>query len=122
MREFQKHLQELISKMPSQAWLWHFVVPLTASALLLTSYTPGSHCKSRMIYQSTIWLIGVDFLPLLVFNALFADACRTAIYDYTIHEDVQQKFVSAIREEMEALFAKMVSQPAMESALLTHHQ
>ena len=82
--------------MPSQAWLWHFVVPLTASTLLLASYTPGSHYKSCIIYQSTIWLIGVDFLPSLIFNTLFADTCRNAIYNYTIYEDIQQKFVSAV--------------------------
>ncbi|OCL03051.1 FabD/lysophospholipase-like protein [Glonium stellatum] len=42
-QDLQLHLQELMSKMPSQVWLWHFVVPLIASALILASYTPRSH-------------------------------------------------------------------------------
>jgi len=52
---------------------------------------------------------------------LFTDTYRNAIYNYTIYKDVQQKFVLAVREEIEALFAKMVSQPAIESALLIYH-
>ncbi|XTI82541.1 hypothetical protein V2W45_1226802, partial [Cenococcum geophilum] len=55
--------------------LWHFVVPLTASALLLVSYTPGFYYK--------------NFLLLLIFNALFADTYRNAIFNYTIYKDVQ---------------------------------
>ena len=85
------------------------------------SYTPGSYYKSYMIYQLTILLIGVDFLLLLIFNIFFTNAYRNVIYNYTIYKDVQQKFVSAILEEMEALFAKMILQPMMESALLIYY-
>jgi hypothetical protein len=44
-KDFQLHLQELIGNIPSPRWLWHFVVPLTASALLLANYTRESHCN-----------------------------------------------------------------------------
>ena len=40
---FSACLRDLIEHMPSQAWLWHFVAPLVASALILSSYPPGSH-------------------------------------------------------------------------------
>lgn len=39
------HLQDVISKVPSQAHLWHAIIPLLASAMLLASYPPGSHSK-----------------------------------------------------------------------------
>ena len=90
--------------------------------MLLASYTLRSYCKSYIIYQLTISLISVDFLLSLIFNVLFADTYRNAIYNYTIHKNMQQKFVSAILEEIEALFTKMVLQPAMESALFIYHQ
>lgn len=45
LKEFPMHLGELLSAMPSQAWLWHTVAPLVASALFLASYPPESHCK-----------------------------------------------------------------------------
>jgi hypothetical protein len=89
--------------------------------LLLISYTPGSYYKSYIIYQSTISLIGINFLPLLIFNVFFTNTYRNEIYNYTIYKDVQQKFISAILEEMEALFIKIALQPMMESALLIHY-
>ena len=41
-------LTDFLEKIPSQAWLWHFVAPLVASALMLASYPPGAHGEFRM--------------------------------------------------------------------------
>lgn len=45
--DFLIHLKELLDIIPSEAWLWHTVVPLVASALFLASYPPGSHYKEK---------------------------------------------------------------------------
>lgn len=50
VEDFPTHLRELLNTMPSEAWLWHTVAPLVASALLLASYPPGSHCKYHLSY------------------------------------------------------------------------
>lgn len=42
---FQSCLQDCLERIPSEAWLWHFIAPIVASALLLSSYPPGSHRK-----------------------------------------------------------------------------
>jgi hypothetical protein len=44
----QLHLEELLSLLPSQSWIWQVGIPLIASALFLSSYPPGSHCKSLL--------------------------------------------------------------------------
>lgn len=36
-------LCELLTIIPTESWLWHLVVPLLGSALLLSTYPPGSH-------------------------------------------------------------------------------
>lgn len=36
-------LTDFLDQIPSQAWLWHLVAPLIASALMLASYPPGAH-------------------------------------------------------------------------------
>ena len=43
LNEFSVHLRELLSLMPSEAWLWHFVCPLLGSCIILASYPPQSH-------------------------------------------------------------------------------
>jgi hypothetical protein len=40
-----RHLDNLLDSIQCEAWLWHFVIPLLASSLLLASYPHGSHCK-----------------------------------------------------------------------------
>ena len=32
--------------MPVEVWLWHLVVPLLSSAIIMASYPPGSDRKS----------------------------------------------------------------------------
>lgn len=41
-------LTDFLAQIPSQAWLWHLVAPLVASALMLASYPPGAHGKYRV--------------------------------------------------------------------------
>jgi len=48
--DFRSHLEELFSLLPSEAWVWHLVCPLLASAIVLACYPPGSH---RTLYCST---------------------------------------------------------------------
>lgn len=43
--DLEAHLRSLLAFVPTEAWLWHFVVPLLASALLFTTYPPGAHRK-----------------------------------------------------------------------------
>ena len=51
---FSHHIREAIAIVPAEAWLWHFVCPLLASAILLANYPPDSHCKSlRFCSQTT---------------------------------------------------------------------
>lgn len=40
---FDHCLQDFLSQLPSQAWLWHFAAPLVASSLVLASYPPHAH-------------------------------------------------------------------------------
>ncbi|KAF2194727.1 FabD/lysophospholipase-like protein [Zopfia rhizophila CBS 207.26] len=51
-RDLQAHLDEVLSLMPSQSWLWCFIVPLIASALFLASYPPGSHSEAIKKYTA----------------------------------------------------------------------
>jgi hypothetical protein len=41
--EFTTHLKTLLTIIPSEAWLWHFVTSMVASCLLLSLYPPDSH-------------------------------------------------------------------------------
>jgi hypothetical protein len=43
-----EHLNSLLTMIPCEAWLWHFVIPLLASSLLLATYPPESHCKHSL--------------------------------------------------------------------------
>ena len=44
--DFASHLTELLRTIESEAWIWHFIVPLVSACILLANYPPGSHCKS----------------------------------------------------------------------------
>ncbi|KAF1935628.1 hypothetical protein EJ02DRAFT_471059 [Clathrospora elynae] len=81
-------LSDFLQQMPSQAWLWHFAAPLIASALLLASYPPNAH----------------NFAPDYLFNALYSAPCRAAIATYTMHKEIQRKFVSAVLHEFRIIF------------------
>ncbi|KAI0570086.1 hypothetical protein Alg215_11272 [Pyrenophora tritici-repentis] len=83
-------LTDFLNQMPSQAWLWHFAAPLIASALLLSSYPPDAH----------------SFSPEYLFSSLYADPCKAAIASYTMHREIQRKFVSAVLHEFRVIFAK----------------
>jgi hypothetical protein len=41
-------LVDFLEQIPSQAWLWHLVATLVASALMLASYPPGAHGKHQV--------------------------------------------------------------------------
>lgn len=41
--KFPTNLSDLLQQMPSQAWLWHLMVPWVSSALMLENYRPGCH-------------------------------------------------------------------------------
>lgn len=41
-------LTDFLMQIPSQAWLWHLVAPIVASALMLASYLPGAYSKYRL--------------------------------------------------------------------------
>jgi hypothetical protein len=45
-KDHSYHVETLLSMIPSDIWLCHLVVPLIASALILSTYPPGSHGKS----------------------------------------------------------------------------
>jgi hypothetical protein len=49
---FESCLRDCLDQMPSQAWLWHFVAPLVASALLLSLYPPKSHSRGSFSHFS----------------------------------------------------------------------
>jgi hypothetical protein len=44
-QELHVHLEEFLTLIPNESWLWKLVVPVVASALVLASYPPGAHCK-----------------------------------------------------------------------------
>lgn len=46
--EFSMHFRELLSLIPAEVWLWHLVVPLVSSSILLASYPPGAPSKSLL--------------------------------------------------------------------------
>ncbi len=46
LHDFRTHLDELLSSLPSQIWIWHVFIPLMSSAIVLACYPPGSHSKS----------------------------------------------------------------------------
>jgi hypothetical protein len=84
--------------MPSQAWLWHFAAPIIALALLLASYPPNSHSKIH-VRSALHKFTSIGFAPDYLFNALYSALCKTAIAAYTMHEEIQRKFVSAVLHE-----------------------
>jgi hypothetical protein len=47
-----EHLKSLLTVIPCEAWLWHFIIPLLASSLLLATYPPESHCKHHSFILS----------------------------------------------------------------------
>ncbi|KAF2103254.1 FabD/lysophospholipase-like protein [Rhizodiscina lignyota] len=82
---FPQQLQKLLQLMPSEAYLWHSVVPYVANALLLASFPPGSHCE---------WIL----------------VCRDAIQNYTHRIDIQEKFLSDLEHELERQLSELQSQ------------
>jgi hypothetical protein len=44
--QIKEHIEEFLSLLPGQNWLWKVVAPLLASSFCLASYPPGSHSKS----------------------------------------------------------------------------
>ncbi|RII24876.1 hypothetical protein CUC08_Gglean005691 [Alternaria sp. MG1] len=92
-------LSDFFLQLPSQAWLWHFAAPLVASALLLASYPPGAH----------------NFAPDYLFDALYATPCKAAIATYTMFEDIQHKFISAVLQEFKNVFEIYISNTSSAS-------
>ncbi|KAF2849419.1 FabD/lysophospholipase-like protein [Plenodomus tracheiphilus IPT5] len=97
-------LTDFLQQLPSQAWLWHFAAPIIASALLLSSYPPRAH----------------SFPPEYLFTELYAVPCRAAIAAYTMHQDVQFKFISNVLKEFTAIFMQYNDGNLPAKAI--HHQ
>lgn len=53
--QLAKYIQDILQIMPSEAWLWHFVVPMVASCILVSIYPPGSHCNSTYPKKRKLW-------------------------------------------------------------------
>ncbi|KAF2259651.1 FabD/lysophospholipase-like protein [Lojkania enalia] len=104
--EFQTHITEILSLIPSQSWLWEVIIPLIASALFLASYPPGSH---RFSAQS-------------VFDEFYNKLCKRAIESYTNDNQIQHRFISAVGEEMAVMLRKLDSDPVAQSALKQHSE
>ena len=51
---FSRQLSKLLQAMPSEAYLWHSVVPHVAAALLLASFPPDSHCECTSIRSTPV--------------------------------------------------------------------
>lgn len=99
-------LTDFLEQIPSQAWLWHFVAPLVASALMLASYPPGAHGEFRMPSREIHSLIATDFAPDYLCRELYLAPCRAAISSYTASKQIQDQFLRAILDEFNTSFAR----------------
>lgn len=104
------HVAEVLKKMPSQNYLWHFVVPLVASCSVLASYPAQSHCMfAHEFLLSSVANPKADFLPSTLFTRLYEKAFHAAICDYTISSDVQKKFIVDIENAFLELYKRLAS-------------
>lgn len=102
-------LTDLLQQIPSQAWLWHFVAPLIASALMLASYPPGAHGESECLtgFAGDVQpLTAADFAPSYLFKELYLESCRAAISVYTASKQIQDQFLRAVLNEFNTIFAR----------------
>jgi hypothetical protein len=73
-----EHLNALLAMIECEAWLWHFVIPLLASSLLLATYPPESHCKHsvRPLLRLTCRLPAFLSFSVLILGAHYARYSR----------------------------------------------
>lgn len=120
--EFSVHLRELVDQMPSEAWLWHAVIPLLSSALALAVQPPGSHRNSTtsLISDLRLIIISLVYTPSAIFKALFYDDCKTVMSEYTIHEDIWNSFLRATEEDFCSLLTEASRDGQLDCVSLRH--
>lgn len=57
------------------------------------------------------------FVPRFLFANIFHRACDSAITKYTIHQDIQKKFLTAVLSELESFFRTLESTDVVASKL-----
>ncbi|KAF2633018.1 FabD/lysophospholipase-like protein [Macroventuria anomochaeta] len=84
-------LTDFLEQIPSQAWLWHFVAPLIASALMLASYPPGAHAAISSYTANK--QIQDQFLTAVLneFRAVFAQRIDLALPAAEMHRQTLRK-------------------------------
>ena len=72
--------------------------------------------KSSLTYNL---LTDLDFSLEYLFSSLYADPCKAAIALYTMHTEIQLKFISAVLHKFQVVFAKYADDA--RSASSVHH-
>ena len=118
LNDFPCHLREVFALVPSEAWLWHFVSPLVASAIVLASYPPGSHgkrftsnakghAKSSVVYPAT-WIVEKCFEP----------ATKMVIAETIVQSDARNALFKAIKERLAEQYQEMTTNPTKTAVVL----
>ena len=118
--DFQGHLCEFINTIPCEAWLWHLVCPIVASALLLATYPPGSHRESVSGLFEPRSRVTLVFDPEHIFAKVYQTACNEAIAQYSPHLSVHRKFVSSVELNFRTAFDRLAAAP--QSAAKLHFE
>lgn len=121
-RDLDMHLDEMLSLIPNQSWLWHFVIPLIGSALLLASYPPGSHGMLSLQNTHQFAYLGTEFPPSAIFEEFFGSRCKKAIQRYTADLIMQRKFLTDVQRSLSQGLSQLETNPELYSALHQHRQ
>ncbi|KAF2212515.1 hypothetical protein CERZMDRAFT_117698 [Cercospora zeae-maydis SCOH1-5] len=79
-RHLTKHIKEVYTALPSEAYLFHLLCPLLASAILLAGFPPGSH----------------RFEVGWPFDSLFKSKVKKAVYECTVQAATRDAFLKRL--------------------------
>ncbi|KAK6428380.1 hypothetical protein LTR95_015477 [Oleoguttula sp. CCFEE 5521] len=98
------HVRELLSLLPSEAYLWHLVVPLLSSAILLSAFPPGSH----------------DMPITILFDEMYRDPCLLALQEMYRQTETSERVIRNLRKTLE-IDEKALRDDHNNSPVAFHH-
>ena len=66
--------------------------------------------------------IKVVFPCSLIFEELYADSCKAAIHQYSSDDEVRQRFMTRIVQQMELMLDRLITDPKSHTAVLQHSE
>ncbi|PPJ60731.1 hypothetical protein CBER1_11369 [Cercospora berteroae] len=86
-----EHVKEVFAILPSEAYLFHLLCPLLASALVLASFPPGAH------------RFQVDWL----FDRLYRSKVKRAVYESTVQADTRDAFLKRLEADLACSYRQL---------------